>query len=194
MRSFILHIIDFFYFPLIARWIPRRTFRYLACGGTSTTIDLVIFYLSYHFILKEQMVHLPFVTISGYIAAFLIAFCVSFPIGFMLSRYVVFPESHIRGRIQLIRYFFIVGCCVLFNYVFLHYFVEVWHIYPTIAKCLITVIVACFSYFMQKYFTFRMKAEIHAADRANHRSNKKSSSKETSQTKIWEKRSQVKKC
>lgn len=173
MRAFILNIIDFFYFPFIAKWIPRRTFRYLACGGTSTSLDILMFYFSFHYIVDEQMVHLPFVTISGYIAAFIIAFCVSFPIGFTLSKYVVFPESHLRGRIQLIRYFLIVGCCVLLNYVLLRFFVEVFHFFPTIAKCLVTVIVALFSYFSQKYFTFRMKSEIHAADKAFHRQKRK---------------------
>ncbi len=173
MRPFILKIIDFFYFPFVARWIPRRTFRYLVCGGTSTTLDLIVFYLSYHYVVQEQMVHFSFITISGYIAAFLIAFCVSFPVGFFLSKYVVFPESHIQGRIQLVRYLFIVGCCVLLNYFLLHFFVGSCHIFPTVAKCLITAIVACFSYFSQKYFTFKMKAEVHAADKAMHRKNRK---------------------
>ena len=172
MRALILHIIDFFYFPFLARWIPQRTFRYLACGGTSTTLDLIVFYLSYHYLLKEQMVHLPFITISSYIAAFIIAFCISFPIGFTLSKYVVFPESYVRGRIQLIRYFFIVGFCVLLNYIFLRFFVEICHIFPTIAKCLTTVLVALFSYFTQKYFTFRMKSEVHAADKDRHKKKK----------------------
>lgn len=176
MRSVILHIIDFFYFPFIARWIPRRTFRYLACGGTSTSLDLLVFYMSYHYIVDEQMVHLPFVTVSGYIAAFIIAFCVSFPVGFMLSKYVVFPESHLRGRIQLIRYFFIVGCCILLNYILLHFFVGIVHLFPTVAKCFATAFVALFSYFTQKYFTFRMKSEIHAADKATHRKNRNAQS------------------
>lgn len=172
MRSAILHIIDFFYFPFFRKWIPLRTFRYLACGGTSTSLDILVFYFSYHYIVDKQMVHLPFITISSYIAAFIIAFCVSFPVGFTLSKYVVFPESHLRGRVQLTRYFLIVGCCIFLNYILLHFFVDICHLFPTVAKCLITVIVALFSYFSQKYFTFRMKSEIHAADKAVHRRNR----------------------
>src|SRR5690625_5147246 len=175
MRQFILNIIDFFYFPFISRWIPKRSFRYIACGGTSTTLGLVVFYLSYHYILKEQMVHFSFITVSSYIMAFLIAFCFSSPVGFILSKYVVFPESYLKGRIQLIRYFLIVGCNVLLNYFLLHFFVENCHIYPTIAKCLIVVIVALFSFFGQKYFTFKMTSDVHAADRATHKNKKHNS-------------------
>jgi putative flippase GtrA len=157
MRAFILKIIDFFYIPLFARWIPLRTFRYVACGGFTTLLDITLFYVSFHFVLHERMVELPFVAISAPIAAFLMAFCVSFPTGFCLSKYVVFPESQLRGRIQLLRYILIVCCCISLNYVFLKFFVEVCHFFPTIAKVLTAVIIACFSYLTQKHFTFRIK-------------------------------------
>lgn len=156
MRKTILKIIDFFYIPLIARWIPLRTFRYVACGGFSNALDITLFYISFHYILQEKMVHLPFVTISAPIAAFMMAFCVSFPTGFCLSKYVVFPESELRGRIQLARYIFIVCCCIGLNYVFLKLFIEVCHIFPTVAKILTAIIIAAFSFLTQKHFTFRI--------------------------------------
>lgn len=159
MRRTILHIIDFFYIPLVSRWIPRRTFRYIACGGFSTTLDITLFYISYHFLLHEQMHRIGPVTISAPILAFLMAFCVSFPTGFCLSKYVVFPESEIRGRIQLVRYILIVACCISLNYIFLKCFIEIFGIFPTIAKILTAVIVACFSYLTQKYFTFRIRGQ-----------------------------------
>ena len=157
MRRLILGIIDFFYIPPFARWIPLRTFRYIACGGFTTTVDICLFYVSYHFVLHEQMVHLPFVTVSAYIAAFLMAFCISFPTGFSLSKYVVFPESQLKGRVQLFRYLLIVACCISLNYIFLKFFVEICHLYPTVAKILTAVVIACFSYLTQKNFTFRIK-------------------------------------
>lgn len=157
MRAFILKIIDFFYFPLIQKWIPRRTFRYIACGGSSTTLDIVLFYISFHFILHERMLHLGPLTMSAYIAAFFMAFCVSFPTGFFLSKYVVFPESELKGKTQFFRYILIVLCCISMNYIFLKFFVEVCHIFPTISKILTAILIACFSYLTQKHFTFRIK-------------------------------------
>ena len=87
------------------------------------------------------------------------AFFVSFPTGFLLNKYIVFSESNLRGRVQLIRYFMLVGVCLLFNYVFMKFFVEICHFYPTIAKILTTILVVCFSYVTQKKFTFKVKVE-----------------------------------
>jgi putative flippase GtrA len=100
--------------------------------------------------------HTPLVSISPHIAAFMMAFCVSFPTGFYLNRNIVFPGSTLRGRVQLLRYCMLVVVCILLNYVFLKLFVEQLHIYPTPAKMLTTVIVVTFSYLSQKHFTFRI--------------------------------------
>ncbi len=156
MKDNISEIIDFFY-PPFRRWIPEQTFRYLACGGFTTTLDISLFFISYHFILHERLVHLPLVTITPYIAAFIMAFCISFPTGFALSKFVVFTGSILRGKVQLFRYALLVGFCILFNYVFLKFFVEWCHFYPTVAKIFTTVLVACFSFLTQKHFTFQVK-------------------------------------
>ncbi len=157
MKQLILDILAFFYKPF-AKVMPFQTFRYLACGGGNTLLDILLFFVSYNFILKKQMLHLPFLTISPHIAAVLMAFVISFPTGFLLNKYIVFSDSNLRGRVQLIRYFLLVGVCLLFNYVFMKFFVEICHFYPTISKIFTTVLVVCFSYVTQKKFTFRVKS------------------------------------
>jgi putative flippase GtrA len=134
------------------------TYRYAACGGSNTLLDIFLFFISYNFIFRKQMVHLPFVTISPHIASFLLSFCVTFPIGFLLNRYVVFKGSVIAGRIQLFRYSLTVLGSLFLNYVFLKLFVEVLHMYPTIAKIITTFIVVAFSYLSQSYFTFKVRS------------------------------------
>ena len=159
-RNIILTIIDFFHKPF-ARWIDQRTFRYLACGGSNTVLDILIYFISYNFILEKEAVHISFITISPHIAAFLMSFSISFPLGFALSKYVVFTESNLKGRVQLFRYAILVGMCILLNYVFLKLFVEYFHFFPTPSKALTTAIVAIFSYVSQRNFTFKVK-EVYA--------------------------------
>ena len=137
--------------------MPLQTFRYAACGGSNTLLDIFMYWFSFHFILHEHDVHLGFVTISPYIFSFIISFFVSFPTGFFLMRHVVFPESTLHGRIQLFRYFLLVIICILMNYVFIKLFVEQCHLYPTVAKVLTTIIVVGFSYLTQKNYTFRIE-------------------------------------
>lgn len=161
IRSSIFKLIDFFY-PVFRRFMHLQTYRYAACGGGNTALNILIFFLTHNFILKNQLLHLGPVAISSHIASFLIAFCITFPIGFYLSMYVVFQGSYLRRRIQFIRYFMVALACILLNYVFLKLFVDHFGWYPTPSLILTTVIVVTFSYLSQKHFSFKKeKLEIH---------------------------------
>lgn len=158
-RNIILSFIDFFYKPF-ARYINQQTFRYLACGGTNTLFDLVLYATAYNIILHKQPVHIGGLTITPYIAAFIMSFSISFPSGFILSKYIVFPESNLHGKVQLFRYALLVGMCILLNYVFLKIFIEWFGMFPTPAKLLTTICVALFSYISQRNFTFKVKPQV----------------------------------
>lgn len=160
----ITRIIDFFY-PPFKRFIPLQTFRYIACGGGNTFLDILIYFISYNYVLQKKVVHLNIyllgqeLAVKPHIMAFIIAFCVSFPTGFFLMRTVVFHDSNLRGRIQLFRYLLMVSVCIMLNYIFIKLFVEEFGIYPTVAKMLTTLIVVAFSYLAQRKFTFRKGEE-----------------------------------
>jgi putative flippase GtrA len=152
----ILSVVDWFY-PMFKKLMPLQTFRYAACGGFNTALDILIFFISYNFILNKSVVHIWFTAISPHIAAFLIAFVITFPIGFYLSRYVVWQETSTKKRIQLFRYLLVVVACILLNYVFLKLFVEHWGWYPTPSKIVTAVFVIAFSYVAQRNFSFKAK-------------------------------------
>lgn len=158
LRHFIISIIDLFY-PPFSKIFDKQTFRYAACGGGNTLLDIFLYFISYNFILKKEIVHTPIIAIAPHIAAFLMAFIITFPIGFYLMRYVVFTTSNLRGRVQLIRYFSVVLASLLLNYLFIKLFVEYFYIYPTISKIITTAIVIVFSYFSQRYFSFKTKEQ-----------------------------------
>ena len=158
-KETILKVVDFFY-PPFKKLLPIQTFRYAACGGANMLFDISLFAICYNFIFQKQNVHIGTLTISPYIAAFLMAFCISFPTGFYLSRYVVFQQSSLRGRIQLFRYFMVVLVCFFLNYIFLKLFVEYFGWYPTPSKIITTVIVVIFSYVSQTYFSFGIKRKV----------------------------------
>jgi putative flippase GtrA len=154
LKGWIISFIDFFY-PPFRKLMPVQTFRYAVCGGGNTLLDIFLYFVSYNFVLQKQVVFTPAGPISPHIAAFLMSFAVSFPTGYLLNRYIVFPGSILRGRVQLFRYFLLVVMCVFLNYIFIKLFVEHLHIYPTVSKILTTVIVISFSYLTQKNFTFK---------------------------------------
>ena len=153
-KKVIISVIDFFH-PLVSRWMPLQTFRYAACGGANTLLDIVMYAIAYNFILHKQDLNIGFFVFKPHIASIIIAFLVSFPTGFFLMRNIVFTQSTLQGRLQLFRYFVLVVICLFLNYVFIKLFVEQFHIYPTIAKVLTTIIVVSFSYLTQKNYTFK---------------------------------------
>ena len=159
IRGLILGVVDLFY-PLFKRFMPLQTFRYAACGGFNTALDITLFFISYNFILKKQAIHIGFLTIGPHIAAFLIGFCVTF----YLSRYVVFQATSVAKREQLRKYFMVVLGCLFLNYGFLKLFVDVFGWYPTPSKLLTTVFVVAFSYLTQKNYTFKAKAVAATAE------------------------------
>jgi putative flippase GtrA len=152
--SFLHNFIDWFY-PPFKKIMPLQTFRYAACGGGNTILDITLFYISYNFILHKQLLVTPVTTFSPHIAAFLMSFCVTFPVGFFLSRYVVFEGRDVRKREQLPKYMVVVAGSILLNYFFLKVFIETFGMYATLAKICTTFFVVAFSYFSQKHFTFK---------------------------------------
>ena len=156
-RDFVLPIIDFFY-PPFRRMMNLQTFRYAAAGGSNTLLGLIVYYISYKYIFFESMFQFRVYAFEGHIAALFVSFCVTFPVGFFLAKYVVFSDSKMKGRIQLFRYFLVCMVNLGINYLLLKLFVEKFHIYPVLAQVITIVIVILFSYVAQRYFSFRQTA------------------------------------
>ena len=154
IQKLILSIIDFVYIPF-KKYIPYQLFRYGCSGGANMVFDWVLYFIFYNFIFCHNVLHIGPIAISAHIASFIFTFPITFFSGFWLGRYISFKESEMRGWSQLVRYLFVVGMCILLNYVCLKLFVEVCCFYPTPSKMLTTGITTIFSFLMQKYFTFK---------------------------------------
>jgi putative flippase GtrA len=154
MRQKIISFVDFFY-PPFRKIMPLQTFRYAVCGGSNTVLDIGLFYIAFNFILHKQILNIGFVSIKAYNAALIMAFCISFPVGFLLNKYIVFNASHLRSHIQLFRYVLIVAINLFLNYAIINILVQYMHFFPTIAKVFATILIVTFSYLSQKHFTFK---------------------------------------
>lgn len=157
----IFSILDIFY-PLFKRFMPLQTYHYAACGGTNTVLGILLYSISYNFILQKRFTHVGPLTISPHIMALFIATAFTLPVGFYLSMFVVFKGSYLRRHVQFFRYFLVALVCLVLNYVLLKLFVEVLHWYPTLAQMANTVVVVLFSYFSQRHFSFRVRQPLPA--------------------------------
>ena len=156
-RDLVLPLIDFFY-PPFRKLMNLQTFRYAVCGAANTAVGYIVYYISYKFILKTEDLDLGFFAFKSHIAALLMSFCISFPFGFFLMKYVVFSNSNLRGKVQLFRYFLVYMINLALNYLLLKITVEVLHIYPTVAQMITVLILILVSYLFQRHFTFTSRS------------------------------------
>jgi putative flippase GtrA len=159
VAQLLLAVIDFFYAPF-KRWLPLQTFRYAASGGGNALVGFLVYYLTYSFVLKGQPLILPFYALKPHSASLLLSFCVTFPIGFFMSKFVVFSDSSLKGRVQLFRYLMVCLFNLLLNYLLLKLLVEHFLLYPVFAQIITVVIVVGFSYLAQRNFSFRASAKL----------------------------------
>ncbi|NLX81986.1 MAG: GtrA family protein [Proteiniphilum sp.] len=152
----IRRIIDLFY-PPFSKLVSQQFFRYGVTGASNVFFDWILYSITYNFVLQKKIIDLPFIniSISAHIGALLITFPITLLTGFLLQKYVTFTASNLRGQKQLIRYVSVVIINLLINYFGIKLLVETFKFYPTISKMIVTVICTIFSYFSQKYFTFK---------------------------------------
>lgn len=158
VRDFILSFIDFFY-PPFKTLFGVQTFRYLACGGANALLNLVVFSVGYNLVFTSKVVYVLGFAISRYIAAYLLALSISFPVGFCLNRYVVFQASNLMRHTQLLRYGSVTFINIFLDYALLHLLVGYFKFWATPSQAFIIVILSLFSYFCQTYFSFKTVKE-----------------------------------
>ncbi len=155
IADIITRFVDLFYIGPIRKYIPIQTFRYGMCGGANMLLDLILYFVIFHFVVRKQFLDLGFVVISPHILSLLIVFPITFFNGFWLNKHVTFKYSPLKGSTQLLRYGLSVAGSLLLNYVCMKLLVETLHIYPSPSKAVTTAITTVYSYLMQKHFTFR---------------------------------------
>lgn len=158
IRNIILIVIDWLYKPF-KNIFPQTTFRYACTGGFNTLLDIFLYFIVYNYVFEKQFLVLPFINITPHIASFLLVFPITFTTGFLLSKYITFTKSNLKGKKQLIRYVITVIGSILLNYLCLKFFVEFCGLWATVAKIITTIITVVYSYTMQMYFTFQIKTK-----------------------------------
>lgn len=155
MKNSILKYIDYLYFPIFKRFIPLQTFRYAVCGGSNMVLDMIVYFLVFHFFVDKSDVNLGIIVVSPEIMSFLITFPIIFFTGFWLSKNISFQNSTVRTRVQYIRYIAVVGVNILVKYWGIKFCVDSLQLFPSISNAIMTIVTVVISYLLQKNYTFR---------------------------------------
>lgn len=156
MKAMISRFIEFFY-PPFRGLMPLHTFKYAACGAANSAIGFSVYVLCYYRVFKGRVFDFDFYAFEPHVAALIVSSTVSFILGFVLNRYIVFTGSYLRGSIQLLRYLLSFVINLVVNYFLLKVLVEFWHWNPIISQVITIAFVIVMSYFTQRHFTFRIR-------------------------------------
>ncbi len=154
IKSNLVKFIDWFYFPFIRRLVPLQTFRYAVTGGSNMVLDMIIYFILFHFVLAKKDLDLGVIVISPEVASYLITFPIIFLTGLWLAKNITFQNSPLSDSTQRVRYLMVTLANIFIKYGGIKGLVAIG-VFPSISNAMMTVVTVLFSYLMQKHFTFK---------------------------------------
>ena len=97
MVNLIRKILDLFY-PLVSKIFDKTTYYYAACGTGNLVLSWVLFFVFFQFVFQKKIFYVESIhySLSAYSLSSFVCFVISFSIGFLLMKYVVFTKSEFR--------------------------------------------------------------------------------------------------
>ncbi len=158
-KNFILVSLDLFY-PLFKRLLPRQVFAYLAVGAANTILNVCLFAMFYQLIFPQRNFSVAGGSVASYTLSLLIAFFITVPTGFWLSKNFAFTDAKADKQSfkQLMRYFLVVLQGLGSDYLVMKGLIVYAGLNPSIAKIISTMLVLTLNYLLQRSFTFNTKS------------------------------------
>ena len=162
MVKLIHKVLDFFY-PLFRKLFDKQTYYYASCGVGNLVLSWVLFFVFFNLLLNKRVLYIDAynvlgiqeIAISAYTFSAFLCFLISFILGFLLMKYVVFTSSKLKGRIQLFRYGLSALVSSFLSWILLKIQIDYLSIYPSFANVFSSATVVIVSYLIQRNFTFR---------------------------------------
>lgn len=137
--------------------MEHKGVRYIISGGTATGVDVVSFFIIYNYILQKSNLEFGHIHIGAHIASLCASFTLGLITNFLITKYFVFSESNIRGREQFVRYILVAAITFVGNYFMMKLLVDVFSVWPTMARLVAVGTIAILSFRLHKVFTFKVK-------------------------------------
>lgn len=124
----------------------RQILKFLIAGGTSTSVDLFVYYI------------LTYLVGLWYIVSATSSFVVAFLISFGLMKFWTFRDKDTEKIMkQTYLYFFVAITNLGISTLLIYLFVDYIHIHKFISKVIANATIATESFFVYKYFIFAKK-------------------------------------
>jgi len=149
----------------------NQVFRFVVSAGAGFLVDISAFYVFYHNILAKPTYQVASFTVRNSTVSLAISFCMGVIINFLITRYMVFTESKLTFYKQFLR-FSLVACIGFFaNLLIIKLLIQVFNIYPPLARIAAALSLFFASYFIHKVFSFRLSLRNHGSHEHSQSSN-----------------------
>ncbi len=133
----------------------RQIVKYLIAGGTSTSADLLIYFI--------------FTYLVGlwYIESSVLSFTIAFWISFILQKFWTFRDKNTEKMMkQTYLYFFVAIINLGISTLLIYLFVDYINIHKFISKIFANIIIATESFFVYRYFIFAKTSKVEIEETA----------------------------
>ncbi|HEX5001329.1 MAG TPA: GtrA family protein [Bacteroidia bacterium] len=143
---------------MIQKILNNKVFRYFIAAGLATVVDVVVYFITYNYILfKQDFSITDVIVVSAPSISLVISFSCGLLTNFVISKYYVFTESNIRGRHQLMRYVMVALFILMLNYFCMSFLIKGLGWYPTVSRIASALSIGLLSFVIHKVFSFKVK-------------------------------------
>ncbi len=143
---------------IAARFVNHTVVKFFLSAGVAFLVDVLVYYILVNFVFENEKVYY----FGKYHSPNNISLAISYSLGvivnFFISKYAVFSESKLKGRKQFLRFIGVAALGFLANYALLRFFIEYLDFYPTLSRIASALSLGVASFFVHKFFTFKVKS------------------------------------
>lgn len=136
--------------------LKMKIFRYFISAGVATTVDVLVYFLSFNYLYNKHDIDLfGVLTVSAATASLVLSYTVGLLTNFTITKLLVFRESELETHKQLFRYVVVALAVLAANYFLMRLLIREWEWFPTIARAFSALAIGVLSFMVHKSFSFR---------------------------------------
>ena len=147
----------------------NQVLRFIFSAGLGFLVDISAFYLFYHNLLTHKIYHFFLLTLRNSTLSLAISFFMGVMVNFLVTRYFVFTESRSSTSKQLSRFISIAIIGFFANLGVIKILIQLFDMYPPVARILAALSLFFASYFVHKFFSFSLALRHHHEHRTSSR-------------------------
>jgi putative flippase GtrA len=136
--------------------IKNQIFRFVFSAGMGFLVDISAFYLFYHNLLTQPTYQIFNYPVRNSTLSLAISFFLGVVVNFLITKFLVFHESRSKSYKQFVRFVLVAIVGFFANLAVVTFLIQMFNVYPPIARIIAALSLFFASYFIHKVFSFSL--------------------------------------